>query len=366
MRLKQLKHTSKKAMKKLRHTAFLSILLNGLILITKAQDCEPLTPAMFIFGDSLIDNSNNNYMITTAKANYYPYGIDVGGPTGRFCNGLTVVDYGAQFLGLPIIPSYVSTSIMGRSILKGINYALAAAGILDETGRHFGQRTSLSEQISQFKTTARVQLPRNFQTQEDLDEYLAKSIFLINIDGNDYINNYLLPSRIYTGEVYADLLTNTLSAQLSRLYNLGARKMVVVGTGPLGCIPSLLSTAQGSKGVDVINNLVIQFNERLIRLTTTLTSSLPVSTFVYQNIYDRFFDMATNPTNYDRACYGNGKNGGELTCLPLQPPCANRDEFPFWDSYHPTQASNAIIAKSSYSQVATDCVPISIYQLAQQ
>lgn len=52
-----------------------------------------LVPAMFIFGDSLIDNGNNNNLPSFAKANYFPYGIDFnGGPTGRFSNGYTMVD----------------------------------------------------------------------------------------------------------------------------------------------------------------------------------------------------------------------------------------------------------------------------------
>lgn len=52
-----------------------------------------MVPALFIFGDSLIDNGNNNNLPSFAKANYYPYGIDFnGGPTGRFSNGYTMVD----------------------------------------------------------------------------------------------------------------------------------------------------------------------------------------------------------------------------------------------------------------------------------
>lgn len=54
------------------------------------------SPALFIFGDSLIDNGNNNYIPAIARANYPPYGIDIGGPTGRFCNGLTVPDYAGK------------------------------------------------------------------------------------------------------------------------------------------------------------------------------------------------------------------------------------------------------------------------------
>lgn len=54
---------------------------------------KELVPAMFIFGDSLIDNGNNNNLPSFAKANYFPYGIDFnGGPTGRFSNAYTIVD----------------------------------------------------------------------------------------------------------------------------------------------------------------------------------------------------------------------------------------------------------------------------------
>lgn len=60
---------------------------------------DGVVPALFVFGDSLIDNGNNNNIPSFAKANYFPYGIDFnGGPTGRFCNGLTMVDGIGTFL----------------------------------------------------------------------------------------------------------------------------------------------------------------------------------------------------------------------------------------------------------------------------
>lgn len=59
----------------------------------------PQVPCYFIFGDSLVDNGNNNNMASLAVANYPPYGIDFpGGPSGRFSNGLTTVDA----IGVPI------------------------------------------------------------------------------------------------------------------------------------------------------------------------------------------------------------------------------------------------------------------------
>ncbi|KAL3522591.1 hypothetical protein ACH5RR_015425 [Cinchona calisaya] len=54
---------------------------------------EPQVHCYFIFGDSLVDNGNNNNINLLAKANYLPYGIDYpDGPSGRFSNGKTTVD----------------------------------------------------------------------------------------------------------------------------------------------------------------------------------------------------------------------------------------------------------------------------------
>lgn len=58
-----------------------------------SQQQGPQVPCLFIFGDSLVDNGNNNRMLTLARANYRPYGIDFPlGVTGRFTNGRTYVD----------------------------------------------------------------------------------------------------------------------------------------------------------------------------------------------------------------------------------------------------------------------------------
>lgn len=61
----------------------------------------PQVPCYFIFGDSLVDNGNNNQLSSLAKANYRPYGIDFpNGPTGRFSNGKTSVDVIGELLVL--------------------------------------------------------------------------------------------------------------------------------------------------------------------------------------------------------------------------------------------------------------------------
>ena len=76
-------------------TVFSAFLLIFLVLssVKGQQESGGMVPGLFIFGDSLIDNGNNNNLPSFAKANYFPYGIDFnGGPTGRFSNGYTMVD----------------------------------------------------------------------------------------------------------------------------------------------------------------------------------------------------------------------------------------------------------------------------------
>ena len=78
------------------------LMLLVFLLISNLQHCvngRPQVPCLFIFGDSLSDNGNNNNLVTMAKVNYQPYGIDFpAGPTGRFTNGRNIGDIiGMQF-----------------------------------------------------------------------------------------------------------------------------------------------------------------------------------------------------------------------------------------------------------------------------
>jgi hypothetical protein len=52
-------------------------------------------PAVFVFGDSIMDTGNNNNMTTPSRCNYPPYGKDFKGgiPTGRFSNGKVPSDF---------------------------------------------------------------------------------------------------------------------------------------------------------------------------------------------------------------------------------------------------------------------------------
>lgn len=64
------------------------------LLIFGVAICQSEARAFFVFGDSLVDSGNNNYLATTARADSPPYGIDypTRRATGRFSNGYNIPD----------------------------------------------------------------------------------------------------------------------------------------------------------------------------------------------------------------------------------------------------------------------------------
>ncbi|MCL7028901.1 hypothetical protein MKW94_004479, partial [Papaver nudicaule] len=115
---------------------FSLFLLTQTYKFCSASQGDVFASAVYVFGDSLVDSGNNNYLNTLAKVNYTPYGVDFpNGATGRFTNGYTVVDFLAKWLGLPYVPPYMGLSEEEKTkTTTGINYASGAAGILPESG----------------------------------------------------------------------------------------------------------------------------------------------------------------------------------------------------------------------------------------
>ncbi|KAF3782933.1 GDSL esterase/lipase [Nymphaea thermarum] len=315
---------------------------------------EPQVPCLFIFGDSLVDNGNNNGLLTLSRANYMPYGVDFPqGVTGRFTNGRTTVDILGQCPSILNKPGF-------RRMIRGQ-----------------GDHVSMNQQVQNFERTAR-RLTRLFGGNSSYaGEYLSRCIFHVGMGSNDYLNNYFMTnvydtSTRYTTRSYAASLIRDYSAQLTRLYDLGARKVVVTAIGQIGCIPYELSrlSRNGSECVGNINRAVQMFNAGLRNLVTRFNRRLPDACFVFFNSYFAFQDLLDNSGYYgfsvtDKGCCGVGRNNGQLTCLPFQQPCEERESYLFWDAFHPTEAANVILARKSYSSPSTDEVyPMNIQQLA--
>lgn len=73
---------------------------------------QPLVPALFIFGDSVVDVGNNNHLETLVKSNFPPYGRDFINhhPTGRFCNGKLASDFTGKYSFMHQVPKLLKTN----------------------------------------------------------------------------------------------------------------------------------------------------------------------------------------------------------------------------------------------------------------
>ncbi|PWA77520.1 SGNH hydrolase-type esterase domain-containing protein [Artemisia annua] len=345
------------------HTMIVAVLMQFQIFVAVSQ---PQVPCYFIFGDSLVDNGNNNDLVTMAKANYPPYGIDFPeGVTGRFTNGRTIADIIGQLLGFSkFISSFANAT--DEDISTGVNYGSGGAGIRDESGSNLGGHISLNMQLQNHAAI----LSRLLLLQQNstfTNEYVKKCIYLVNMGSNDYINNYLMPekfptSRIFTPDQYAAVLASQFSQQLTTLYQLGARNVAVFGVGLIGCTPAEIARF-GTNGtcVESINNDVKLFNDRLKPLVDNINSNFSDARYTFIN--------ATGISTPQRGvalpnvpCCQLRSDG---QCIPNSIPCANRSLFTFFDGFHPTEVANTVLATRSYNaQSPTDASPYDISQLA--
>ncbi|CAN0915204.1 GDSL esterase/lipase At5g37690 [Linum grandiflorum] len=312
----------------------------------------------FVFGDSLTEVGNNNhFQYSLARSDYPWYGVDFPGgqATGRFTNGRTIGDIISEKLGVESPPPYLSLSRIDDRLLKGVNYASGGAGILNETGLYFVQRLTLDDQIDCFR-----------QTKESIKDKIGdaaanklanQALYFIGIGSNDYVNNFLQPfladGQEYTHDEFLNLLTSTLDKQLSRLYQLGARKVVFHGLGPLGCIPSQRVKSKTGSCLNRVNEWVLEFNERVKKLVATLNGRYPGSKFVFADTYGDVLDLINNPTSYgfkisNTSCCNVDTSVGGL-CMQSANMCKNRKDYVFWDAFHPSDAANQILAEKFFT-----------------
>ncbi|KAL3654017.1 hypothetical protein CASFOL_003698 [Castilleja foliolosa] len=312
--------------------------------------------AFFVFGDSLVDNGNNNYLVTSARADSPPYGIDypTHRPTGRFSNGLNIPDIISEQLGMEPTMPYLSPLLKGKKLLVGANFASAGVGILNDTGIQFLNIIRIAKQFEYFQQyQSRVaDLIGAGQTQA----LVNKALVLMTLGGNDFVNNYyLVPfsarSRQFSLPDYVKYLISEYHKVLRRLYDLGARRVLVTGTGPMGCVPAELAqrSRAGECSVELTRATGL-FNPQLTEMLVSLNSEIGSDVFIAANTYTMHMDFITNPQAYGFvtskiACCGQGPYNGVGLCTPLSNLCPNRDVYAFWDPFHPSEKANRIIVQ---------------------
>ncbi|RZS18351.1 hypothetical protein BHM03_00050600 [Ensete ventricosum] len=317
--------------------------------------------AFFVFGDSLVDSGNNNYLATTARADTLPYGIDspTHRPTGRFSNGLNIADVMSEELGgEPTLP-YLSPEMRGENLLDGANFASAGVGILDDTGIQFANIIRIGMQLQYFE-----------EYQDKLSALVGRSqarkivshgLVMISLGGNDFVNNYyLVPlslrSRQFSLPEFVRYLILEYRKVLVSLYELGARLILLAGIGPLGCVPAELALRRSLSGEcdPELQRAANMFNLLLADVVRELNLEIGYVSFIAANAFNMHMNYITHPEAYGfitskDACCGQGLFNGVGLCTAASRLCADRDEYAFWDAFHPTERACRIIVREFLS-----------------
>ncbi|KAK9068839.1 hypothetical protein SSX86_012955 [Deinandra increscens subsp. villosa] len=313
---------------------------------------------VFVFGDSSVDPGNNNRLKTDAKSNFPPYGMDFfdGRPTGRFSNGRLATDFIAEALGYTkeIRPYHELGLARPFDVSHGVSFASGGSGY-DNLTAQVSNVLSLSHQLMYF-----AHYKRNFSRKvgvQKADESIRNAVFVLSMGTNDFLQNYYVePTRSaqYTVDQYGDYLISLLHGYIKKMHSLGARRLVVVGVVPFGCMP-LVKTIKGAiKCDDEDNNVAISFNSKIKKALVTIKSTLGMKT-AFADTYDLIQSVMQNPTKYGfvettKGCCGTGTFEYGITCRGLDA-CADRDKFLFWDAVHPTERMYKIVADEALNSI---------------
>ncbi|KAJ4748933.1 GDSL esterase/lipase APG [Rhynchospora pubera] len=334
---------------------YLILILLGIIASGNAQ---PLVPAVITFGDSTVDVGNNDYLETIFKANFPPYGRDFKNhvPTGRFCNGKLATDITAETLGFTTYaPAYLSPQASGKNLLIGANFASAASGYYDETA-YLYHAIPLSQQLQYYKEyqskLAQIVGPSK------ANGILTGSLYILSTGASDFVQNYYINpylNKFHSPDDFANILIGIFNNFVKDLYGLGARRLGVTSLPPLGCLPAAITLfGHGSNGcVTRLNEDAKNFNRKLNYTVASLAKQYPKLKIAVFDIYQPLYDLVTAPEKQGffearRGCCGTGTV--ETTSLLCNQKsvgtCKNATGYVFWDSVHPSEAANQVLADS--------------------
>ncbi|KAI3724498.1 hypothetical protein L2E82_36278 [Cichorium intybus] len=301
-------------------------------------------PAVIAFGDSYLDQGNNNYIKTLIKADFHPYGKDFvdGKPTGRFTNGKSLADFFVKALGVKeYLPAYLDPLIQDQDLQTGVSFASGGTGY-DPLTPKITSVIPLSGQLEMFKQY--IGKLKKSVGEEAAQNILNKSIYLISASTNDFFISYsTVPIRKvqYDVPTYDKMLVKLAVNFVQEIYKLGARRIGVLSGPPVGCLPAQRTLAGGAlrKCSEKDNEAVQLFNSMLKQQLQFLESNLLQSRVAFVDFYNPLISIFQNPHQYglevtDRGCCGTGELETVVLCNKLSTTCQDTSKFFFWDSIH--------------------------------
>ncbi|GMH15877.1 hypothetical protein Nepgr_017718 [Nepenthes gracilis] len=319
---------------------------------------------LLVFGDSSVDPGNNNNLKTSVKSNYPPYGKDFihGRPTGRFSDGRLATDFIVEALGhrKGVLPAFLDPTLRQEDLPYGVSFASAGSGYDDLTADLAGV-LRVSRQLEYLKHY-KIHLRKVVGDYDRAEEVISKGVFVISLGSNDLLQNYFVEPirpKQFTLQGYTHYLVSRMLRYLQEMQRQGARRVIVVGVPPLGCMP-IVRTLEGNgsqRCVESINGAAFSLNSKIQREIRAANALLNMK-IVYADIYSPIKRVVDNPRKYGfretcKGCCGSGTYEYGDTCRGLST-CADPTEYVFWDAIHPTQRMYKVLADHILDSVTRD------------
>ncbi|XP_076884761.1 GDSL esterase/lipase At5g14450-like [Bidens hawaiensis] len=296
-------------------------------------------PAMYNFGDS---NSDTGAYSAVFDPVLPPYGMTYfGKPAGRFA---------AEKLGFPYLSAYVDS--IGTNFRHGGNFAVGGATIQPADALMLNKTfnaITLAVQLSQFQQFKRracdlyLKESSEIKNRLPIPEDYARAIYTFDIGENDLLAGieYMKEEQVKT---YIPAMINDLSSVIKKLYEGGSRRFWIYNTGPIGCLPYLVTNYPPAPGnadkfgcVESYNELAQEFNKQLEDEVSRLGSQLQESSLVYVDVYSIKYSLISEANKYgfkDSLEQCVWQDGG------VNKACDNPSEYISWDGKHYTEAAN--------------------------
>ncbi|KAH7290541.1 hypothetical protein KP509_30G052900 [Ceratopteris richardii] len=338
-------------------------------------------PAMFNFGDSNSDTGGLGAAFGEAQP---PNGMTFfHTPSGRYCDGRLLIDFIAEELGLPYLSAYLQSA--GSNFQRGANFATAGSTIRV-------QNTTLAQsgfspfslgvqviQFAQFKERSLIyNMQEPFSSILPQRSHFDEALYVLDIGQNDLTSGYFLN---YTHQQVRDSIPQVLNefqGHVLALHGQGAKRFLIITTGPLGCLPYILTRLPYTRAdldrygcAKPYNSMARLFNRELRMTIAKLQQQMRNTTVVvvdgYKLKYNMFVNAAQNGFQFTtKACCGYG--GGTYNFDPALGFCGSKPKrqdmlaknmtynlcqdpltYINWDGVHYTEAGNHGVARGLFS-----------------
>uniref|UniRef100_A0A0A9ES46 Uncharacterized protein n=1 Tax=Arundo donax TaxID=35708 RepID=A0A0A9ES46_ARUDO len=316
------------------------------------QEPEQPPVVLFNFGDSNSDTGGvaaaGGIRIMPPEGRTYFHR-----PTGRLSDGRVIIDFFCESLNTRELNPYLKG--IGSDYSNGVNFAMAGS-----TVTHGVSPYSLNVQVDQFvyfKHRSLEFFERGLKGPVSKEGF-ENAIYMMDIGHNDMVGVAHTPSDQWDKKITE--IVGEIRKALSILYDNGARKFWIHGTGALGCLPAVAVREKGEHDAHgclaSVNRAAQAFNKKLSQLCDDMRFHLKNATIVYTDMFAIKYDFVANHTKYGiewplMVCCGNG--GPPYNFKPGKPGCGDlcppESKVISWDGVHFTDFGSGLAAKLAMS-----------------